>query len=135
MVVPTGIFASALQTFALEGCAADAPFDRAEAAEVAIEIGRQRRTDRMRRAAVFPADRAKLPPQELPHARLKILPVERAQRAIGVGHEQRRADRRFQPIDEERLASRRNARLSRFGSHHHANPETAGRFVVSSCAC
>jgi hypothetical protein len=81
----------------------------------------------MRRAAVFQADLAKLPPQELLHARLEIFPFKRAQRAIGVGYEQRRADRCFQPIDGERLASRRIARLNRVRSHHRSNPE-APRF-------
>ena len=55
----------------------------------------------LRRRAVLQNHRAILQPQQFPHARLIILPIQRAQHAVGIGHQQRDADRRFQPVETE----------------------------------
>ena len=40
-----------------------------------------------------------LQPQQLLHARLVLFPIQRAKHAASIGHKQRRADRRRQPVE------------------------------------
>src|SRR4030081_3252612 len=71
---------------ALERRAANAPFDRLEAIEVALEIIRQRQPDFGCRPRILQRHGAMLQPQQLPHARLILFPNERTEYTPRVGY-------------------------------------------------
>jgi hypothetical protein len=90
MVVPGGMAGSAVQTLCWNGV----PATRLQAIEIAAEISRQCRAEVFRRPRVLQNHGAILKPQQIFHARLVILPIQRAEHALGIGDQHRGADRR-----------------------------------------
>jgi hypothetical protein len=114
----------------LERRAGDAPFDRSEAVEIALEIAGQCAAQLARRPRVLQIHRAIMQAQQLLHARLIILPVQRAEQAVRVGDQQRRPDGRLQAVEVEALWHRHS--LKNIEKYRQARPALFTHGVLAS---